>query len=242
MTTDIVAEFAPTGTLRVALNHGNRILVGRDSNGTPKGISVDLANALAKDLGVDLTFVEFDRAVDVSNSAEDDVWDVCFLAVDPKRAQTIDFTDPYIRIEGRYLASVACTAETADALVASGDPVGTVEGSAYTLTLSRKPGAEHLVTFPDIHSMLAALDAGEVKAVAGIGAVMEAEAKLREGARTLQPPFMEIRQAMAIVKGRPEAANYLRHFLAELARSGRVGDILEAHGVSRDSAIVPDAA
>ncbi|MCJ7872812.1 transporter substrate-binding domain-containing protein [Phaeobacter sp. J2-8] len=242
MTTDIVAEFVTTGTLRVALNHGNRILVGRNTDGTPKGISVDLAKALASDLGVDLTFVEFDRAVDVSNSAEDDLWDVCFLAVDPKRAQTIDFTDPYIRIEGRYLAGAGCTAETADALVTSGAPVGTVEGSAYTLTLARKPGAEHLVTFPDIHAMLAALDAGELHAVAGIGAVMETEAKLRPGARTLQPPFMEILQAMAIVKGRPKATAHLRHFLAELARSGRVGDILEAHGVSRDSAIAPDPA
>ncbi|WP_394199294.1 transporter substrate-binding domain-containing protein [Litoreibacter albidus] len=240
MTTDIASEFAPTGKLRVALNHGNRILVGREADGTPKGITVDLAQALATHLGTDLTFVEFDRAVDVSNSATENAWDVCFLAVDPKRAETIDFTDPYVRIEGRYLAAASCAAETADALVASGIPVGTVDGSAYTLTLSRKPGAEKLVTFPDIHAMLEALDAGEISAVAGIGDVMEIEAKQRAGARTLQPPFMEILQAMAIVKGRPNAAAHLRAFLSNLARSGGVGDILEAHGVNRDSAIVTD--
>ena len=48
-------------------------------------------------------FVEFDRAVDVAASAGSDVWDVCFLAVDPARAQAVSFTHPYIRIEGCYL-------------------------------------------------------------------------------------------------------------------------------------------
>lgn len=235
--TELKTEFAPHGTLRVALNHGNRILVGRDERGAPKGISVDLARTLAEALDLPLQFVEFDRAVDVSSSATDDLWDVCFLAVDPKRAETIDFTAPYIRIEGRYLAAPGCDAADADALVQSGVPVGTVKGSAYTLTLERNPGAEHLVVYEDIHAMLAALDAGDVAAAAGIGDVMETESQSRPGSRVLSPPFMEIRQAMATVKGRPLAAAHLRDFISSLARNGTVGDILERHGVSRDCAL-----
>lgn len=230
---EIKHQYAPHGTLRVALNHGNRILVGRDARNAPVGISVDLARLLADTLGRPLKFVEFDRAVDVSSSATGDLWDVCFLAVDPKRAETIDFTAPYIRIEGRYLAAPGCEATDADALVHSGAPVGTVKGSAYTLTLERKPGAEHLKVYEDIHTMLAALDAGTVSAAAGIGAVMEEESQGRPGSRVLSPPFMEIRQAMAIVKGRPLAAAHLKDFIATLARDGTVGDILERHGVSR---------
>lgn len=230
-------QYAPQGTLRVALNHGNRILVGREADGTPVGISVDLARALAETLDLPLRFLEFDRAVDVSSSATDDRWDICFLAVDPKRAETIDFTAPYIRIEGRYLAAPGCDATDAEALAQSSLPVGTVKGSAYTLTLERKPGAENLRVYEDIHAMLAALDAGEVNAAAGIGAVMEAESQSRLGSRVLSPPFMEIRQAMAIVKGRPLASAHLKTFVTELARNGRVGDILERHGVSRDCAI-----
>lgn len=234
---DVKGQYAPQGTLRVALNHGNRILVGRNDEGAPFGISVDLARALSAELGLPLEFVEFDRAVDVSSSASDDLWDVCFLAVDPKRAETIDFTNPYIRIEGRYLAAPGCDAADAEALVASGAQVGTVKGSAYTLTLERKPGAEHLVVYEDIDAMLAALDAGEVMAGAGIGAVMEAESDKRPGARVLSPPFMEIRQAMAIIKGRPLAAAHLKDFISRLAKQGKVGDILERHGVSRDCAM-----
>jgi polar amino acid transport system substrate-binding protein len=230
---DLRTEFAPTGVLRVALNHGNRILVGRTEDGVAHGITVDLARALAAELGLDCTFVNYERAVDVSSSATDDAWDICFLAVDPKRAEVLDFTDPYVQIEGRYLAGPQCHADTSTDLVASGLPVGTVEGSAYSLTLQRSPGAEHLVVYSDIFKMLSALDAGEIVAAAGIGDVMEAETRSRPGARTLQPPFMEIRQAMAIVKGRPEAAGYLKEFIKARSADGTIGDILEANGVSR---------
>ncbi|MEZ5726479.1 MAG: transporter substrate-binding domain-containing protein [Paracoccaceae bacterium] len=236
--TKLIREFAPTGRLRVALNHGNRVLVGRDDKDQPFGISVDLARDLAAHLGLALDFVEYERAVDVSSSATSGVWDVCFLAVDPERAKTIAFTAPYVRIEGCYLAGAGCKAADAGELVALGLPVGSVKGSAYSLTLQRKPGAENLVMFEDIFAALAALDRGEVEAIAGIRQAMEGEAEKRPGSRVLQPPFMEIRQAMAMPQGRPAASAALADFLAEALRSGRVGDILQSHGVARDCAIL----
>ncbi|WP_347310439.1 transporter substrate-binding domain-containing protein [Defluviimonas sp. SAOS-178_SWC] len=236
---EVRAAYAPTGTLRAAVNHGNRVLVSRDETGEARGITVDLARTLAETLNLPLQFVHYERAVDVSSSVTSGDWDICFLAVDPKRAETIDFTDPYVRIEGSYLAAPATPYDTSADLVASGDPVGSVVGSAYSLTLMRLPGAEYVVMYEDIHAMLAALDSGEVRAAAGIGSVMEKEAALRPGARIVSPPFMEIRQAMAMPKGREPAATHLRTFLTDLARSGRVGDILERHGVDRDAAIQP---
>lgn len=233
------AQFAPKGVLHVALNHGNRLLVGRDADGQPQGITVDIAQLLANWLGVGLSFMEYDRAADVSAAATGNQWDVCFLAVDPERAKTIAFTDPYVRIDGCYLAAAGCAARDAGELVSSGGKVGSVHGSAYTLTLQRKPGAEHLVIYPDIVAMLAALDRGEVSAAAGIGDVMRSEATLRPGARVLSPPFMEIRQAMGIVRGRSDAAAALGHFIRDLARTGVIGDILERHGLARSCALIP---
>ncbi|MCF8501004.1 MAG: transporter substrate-binding domain-containing protein [Rhodospirillum sp.] len=236
----IKTQFAPTGVLRVALNYGNPILVGRDDAGAPTGISVDLALALADALGLAPRFVGFARAAEVTSTATADLWDICFLAVDPERSGVLDFTDPYVAIEGRYLAGPRCQALDAAALVASGAPVGVVNASAYALALARMPGKENLVVFPSIEGMLAALDAGRIAAVAGISGVMAAVAKTRPGSRVLTPRFMDIQQAMAIVQGRPDATAYLRGFVAGLARRGIVGDILERHGVARDCAIVPD--
>ena len=231
--------YAPTGSLRVALNFGNRVLVGRDASGLPSGISVDLARGLAQAIGCELEFLEYDRAIDVSDSAEAGVWDVCFLAVDPKRGETIEFTEPYVGISGCYLVGARVTAQNSPELVARGHSVGAVEGSAYTLHLSRQPGSDRLVPYPDIFAALAALDSGEVDAIAGIQQAMEGEAGLRPGSRVLQPPFMEIRQAMGLPVGRPEATSHLRAYLADLARSGTVGEILERHGVAASCAIIP---
>ena len=47
----IVKDLAPTGKLRASINVGNPILAKRDGpNATPYGVSIDLAQQLAKEL------------------------------------------------------------------------------------------------------------------------------------------------------------------------------------------------
>ena len=155
---EILRELAPSGALRVALNHGNRVLVGRDEAGRAQGISVDLAHALGARLGVAPVFVEFDRAVDVAASAGSDVWDVCFLAVDPARAKAVSFTHPYIRIEGCYLVHAESPAREMGDISRLNLRIGAVEGSAYALHLARAPGAEGLLPFPTFAQAAAAFE------------------------------------------------------------------------------------
>lgn len=238
ITKELRREFAPKGILRAVLNHGNRVLVTRDGEGNAQGITVDLARVLAERLNLPLTFIHRDQAIDVSSVAQDDVYDICFLAVDPERARTIHFTAPYVQIEGAYLVGAHCDTSDALTLVSEGHKVGTVEGSAYTLNLSRKPGAENLVYFPGINDALDAMEAGEVAALAGIKAVMDREGAKRDGTRVVGPSFMQIRQAMGLPAGRPDAARFLDEFIADMARSGQVGEILERHGVSASCAVV----
>ena len=50
--------FAPTGTLRASINMGNPILAKKKAEtGQPFGVSIDLARALAQQLGVDVDLV-----------------------------------------------------------------------------------------------------------------------------------------------------------------------------------------
>lgn len=235
---DLLNDYAPGGRLRFALNHGNRVLISRNATGQPEGISVDLARALAAELTVEPTFVEFERAADVASSASKDMWDVCFLAVDPLRAASIAFTHPYVRIEGCYLARSEA-AQVAGDVARLGLRIGIVEGSAYALHLARSDGAEGLVSFASFAEAAAALDAEEVDGIAGIRQAMEAEAVTRPGTRVLEPPFMEIRQAMGTPAGRPLAHDHLSAFLAARAADGTVAAILERHDVSGSSAILP---
>jgi polar amino acid transport system substrate-binding protein len=228
------ADYAPRGRLRAALNFGNPVLVRRDGDGRAVGISVDLAAELARSLGVDLELVAFERAMDVVGSAGSDAWDVCFLAVDPERSRTIAFTSPYVRISGCYLVGAAAAARTNEDVAANGLRIGVVEGSAYSLFLSRQPGADSLVTLPSFDLALAALDADRVDGIAGIEQVMAREAARRPGARVLAPPFMEIRQAIGVPLTREYLRSDLQARLSGLLQSGELSGLLERHGVTDD--------
>jgi len=56
------SALTPTGKLRASINLGNPILAGRDADGNPYGVSVDLAGELARALGVELELAVFDAA------------------------------------------------------------------------------------------------------------------------------------------------------------------------------------
>ena len=98
------AELAPSGKLRAAINFGNPVLAQKDAaTGEPRGVSVDLARELARRLGVPLEMVLYTAAGKVTDGARDDEWDIAFVAIDPARAVDMDYSAPYVIIEGAYL-------------------------------------------------------------------------------------------------------------------------------------------
>jgi polar amino acid transport system substrate-binding protein len=231
-TAAIAREIAPKGRLRVALNHGNIVLVQRRAaDGEARGITVDLARELAGRLALDVEFVHFSRAGDVADKAGADVWDVCFLAVDPLRAEQIAFSAPYVVIEGCYLVpngSAAAIAADVDRLALR---IGVVQGSAYALHLARTAQGAQIVTFQQFTEAAEALAQGSVDGLAGVRQAMERYASSTPGHRLLEPPFMEIRQAMGVVAGRPHAAEFVRQFIDEMRATGLIAEAAGRHGI-----------
>ena len=84
MATDITpavrSELAPSGKLRVGLNHGNFLLVTRGSSATdPKGVASDIARELGRRVGVPVEFIKFDTAGKMGDGVKTGAWDVAFL-------------------------------------------------------------------------------------------------------------------------------------------------------------------
>ena len=101
---NVVKELAPNGKLRAAINFGNIVLAQKDpAGGEPRGVSAELARELAKRLSVPIEYVTFDAAGKVFDALKTGAWDVAFLAIDPVRSEGIEFTGPYVVIEGAYL-------------------------------------------------------------------------------------------------------------------------------------------
>lgn len=164
---ETIREFCPERRLRAALNFGNGVLIGRDEAGQPRGITVDLAQALAARLGLAVDFVEMARAVDVSNAARSGVWDLCFLAVDPKRAETIAFSEPYVQIDGCYLAGPGCGAADAGAGI----------GAVMAREAEARPGARVLTpAFMSIRQAMG-VPQGRPKAAAALQAFVDEAAR-----------------------------------------------------------------
>ena len=125
------ALLAPTGVLRASINVGNPVLARHDGSGqAPYGVSIDMARALAKRLGVGIEFVVFDSASQSVDAVADGRADVGFFAIDPKRGETIAFTDAYLHIEGWYAVREDSPIRAIDEIDRPGTRVAVGRGSA----------------------------------------------------------------------------------------------------------------
>jgi polar amino acid transport system substrate-binding protein len=101
-----VKQLAPSGKIKAAINVSNIVLAQKDpAGGEPRGITVDLARELAKRLDLPLELVIFESAGRVTDALKSGAWDIAFLAIEPARSAEIDFTAPYVLIEGAYMVS-----------------------------------------------------------------------------------------------------------------------------------------
>src|SRR5262249_19217022 len=149
ISSELVAELAPNGRLRAAINFGNSVLAQQDpAGGPPRGVSAELARELTRRLGVGIDYVIFDAAGKVFEALKEELWDVAFLAIDPVRAAGIDFTAPYVVIEGAYLVPQGSSLRTVADVDSNGVRVAVAEGSAYDLYLTRTLKHAKLVRQP----------------------------------------------------------------------------------------------
>ena len=232
----VAAQLAPGGTLRAAINYGNPLLATRDESGEPRGVSVDLARELARRLGVPLEPVIYTAAGKVVEGIRAGAWDVGFFAIDPVRAADTDFTAPYLLIEGAFLVPEASPITRNEDVDRAGVRVAAAKGSAYDLYLTRALKQATLVHAPTSQAVTDTLLAQKLDVAAGVKQQMQADAKRLPGLRLLDGRFMEIRQAMALPRGRAAGAAYLREFIEEMKASGFIAESLRRHGV--DGAVV----
>ena len=229
-TAAVAAVLAPTGTLRAAINLGNAVLAHRDADGVVSGVSVDLARALAERIGVPLSLVTYDSAGAVSNAAGSGAWDICFLAVDPKRAEGIVFTAPYVVIEGSYLVPAVSPIRSMDDVDRAGIRIAVGRGSAYDLHLTRAIRHATLERAATSPAAIALFAESGLEVAANVRQPLEAYAAAHPEVRMLPGHFMEIAQAMGVPKDRIAGAAYLRRFVEAMKADGFVARSLKANG------------
>ncbi len=235
------SDIAPTGKLRVGINYGNPVLATRDTvSGELRGVAVDLARELGTRTGLPVELVPFESAGKMFDAVKAGAWDVAFLAIDPGRADEIDFTAPYIEIEGTYLLPSESPFRAIADIDRAGVRVGVSANSAYDLFLGRSLQHARLVRAPSPDAAFELIIAGKVDVVAGVRQHLVANAGKLAGARVLDGRFMAIQQALGIPKGRDAGAKYLRKFIEDVKASGLVARAIEKAGV-RGVSVPPKA-
>jgi polar amino acid transport system substrate-binding protein len=241
---DVLKELAPTGKLRAAINLGNAVLAQKGADGAPKGITVDLSRELARRAGVPLELVPFEAAGKVFEALKSGAADLAFIAIEPVRAAELEFSPPYVLIEGGYMVRKDSALKAIEDVDRAGIRIAVGLNSAYDLYLTRTIKNAQVVRarVGGGSAMIEMFLADKLDVVAGVKPVLVTYAKTNPDMRVMDGRFMVIQQAMGVPKGRTVAARYVRSFVEDVKASGFVADALMRSNQTDASVAPPDRA
>jgi polar amino acid transport system substrate-binding protein len=241
MTEAIIAELAPTGTLRAAINMGNFLLVtGTAPSGDPEGVAPDMARAVADRLGVPVSYVPFASPGELVDAAGTDVWDIGLVGAEPAREKLMGFTAAYAEILATYIVPADSPFTTVDQVDRAGTRVIVRERAAYGLYLARSLKHAELVG-TDTHDEACRRFVDEkFDALAGLRSGLLADAEKMAGVRVLDGGFTSVQQAIGTLKQNKAAIAFLGDFVEEAKSSGMVQRLIDKHKV-RGLTVAPPA-
>lgn len=228
MSNELSDAIAPTGVLRAVINLGNAVLA-QGTTELPQGLTVDMAREIGEWLDVPVRLT----AVDAARKAYDEIAsgraDLCFLANEPAREDAVAFTAPYVTIDGVYVVDGGSELDESGQVDKPGITIGVRDGSAYDLFLTRT------LVHADVVRGDEATDLFEhqgLDAVAGVRQPMETYASTT-GRRVLEPPFMQINQAVGLPRSlERRIVEAVASHVEELKSSGFIATSLARSGVN----------
>ncbi|GAB5447734.1 transporter substrate-binding domain-containing protein [Gymnodinialimonas sp.] len=196
----------------------------RDVNGELIGFELDVARALAEDMGVEVEFVPtaWDGIIPALLAGNFDVI-ISGMSITPQRNLTVNFTDPYASSGMAILANIEMTEGMDMADYNSPDITFAARRGATPATVIAEmfPEAELLLFDEDGASTQEVLN-GNAHATMSSQPTPDRETRLNP--ETLYVPFDELinptGEAFALRKGDPDALNFFNNWIAARTRSG----------------------
>jgi polar amino acid transport system substrate-binding protein len=233
MDRQIVAELAPTGVVRAAINMGNFLLVtGKTASGDPQGVAPDMAAEIASRLGVPVRYVPFERPSTLADAADANTWDIGLIGAEPQRAAKITFTDAYCEIEATYLVQPNSPFATAADVDQAGVRIAVRRGAAYCLWLERNIKHATVLSSEAADAPLNQFVADKLDALAGLRPGLLEDVKKVPGSKILPGNFMTVQQAIGTPKPNSAGAKFLQEFVTDAKKSGLVASLIEKHHVA----------
>jgi len=233
MDRQIVAELAPTGVLRAAINMGNFLLVtGKTASGDPQGVAPDMAAEIANRLDVPIRYVPYERPSALADAAGTNTWDIGLIGAEPQRAAKITFTDAYCEIEATYLVHAGSPFNSIADVDRAGVRIAVRRGAAYCLWLERNIKHATVLSFEAADAPLNQFVAEKLDALASLKPGLLEDIKKVPGGRILPGHFMTVQQAIGTAKPNAAGAKFLQEFVTDAKKSGLVARLIDKHHVA----------
>lgn len=222
---------APTGKLRVGVYLGSPTSLVRDASGQPRGVSVEIGQALAQRLGVPYEQVEFPRLALVLDALKAGHVDFTVTNATPARAVDMNFTPPLVLLELGYLALPDSRVQTIADVDQAGVKIGVSQGSTSQGTLGRLYKSAVVVPAASLQAATEMLKSREIDAFATNKGILFEMADRLPGARVLPGNWGLEQLAIAIPKGREAGMDAVRRFADQAKADGSVQRAAERAGL-----------
>ena len=233
-------QLAPRGVLRDGINLSNFLLVsGTAADGSPKGISPDIANLVASTLGLPCELVCFDRPGELADAVNQDIWDIGNIAFEAERAQTLDFSHPYVVIEANFLVRYDDNFLTNDDIDRAGTKIAVSERSAYDLWLTDHFSQAQIIRASSIQAAHDLFFGKKVDVLASLKPKLLEDMANHSGVRIIDPSFTAVKQSIGLAKGKAESIAFINTLIAQSIKNGWIAAQLELHGMTGKLGIDP---
>ena len=234
----ISKQLAPTGILRVGINMSNFLLVsGVNSAGFPEGVSPDLGERIAKELNIPYKLVQYKRPGELADAVNKNQWDIGNIAFEPKRAEMIDFTKPYVNIDANFLVRKIDNFKSNEDVSKAKVKIAVAERSAYDLWLSENFKDIELIRASSIQNSHILFNEGKANVLAGLKPKLIEELSTNNQLKIIEDPFTFIKQSVGIKKGSPQVIKFLNDFISKLINDGFIRQLLKKYNVDKKLSI-----
>jgi polar amino acid transport system substrate-binding protein len=226
-------ELIPDGKLHVGVAFApspSPLFVVKDKDGNPRGVTIDLGNELAQQLGVPVEFMVAPNTGELVDALEHGRINVSFMPVDDERRKRIDFGPVYFLVESTYLATEASGIMTADDVDREGVRVVGIANTTTIRAAARTLKHTTVMAMQSIGEAFAMMASGKADAFALSRDSLPPFAKMLPGSRIVTGGFQLTGIAIAVPKGRPAALAYVTKFMEKAKHFGVVRRALDRAG------------